>query len=109
MSVIEAVWKPDEVVGETKAEETAAPAAEEAAEVAPGAAERGFTGYMFWAEKQREAVREENPGAQFGQIGKILGERWKALSDEERAPYEAQALARQKEHDEEKRAKEVSV
>jgi hypothetical protein len=27
MSVIEAVWKPDEVVAEKKAEETAAPAA----------------------------------------------------------------------------------
>lgn len=38
------------------------------------------------ANEQRENVREENIGDSFGQIGKILGRRWKALIDKQRAP-----------------------
>ena len=31
-----------------------------------------------------------------GQVGKVLGERWKALNDKQRAPYEAKAAADKK-------------
>ena len=62
---------------------------------------------MFFANEQRENVREENPGVSFGQVGKILGERWKALSDKQRTPYEAKAAADKKRYEDEKAAYNV--
>ncbi|KAJ4295788.1 Non-histone chromosomal protein 6 [Collariella sp. IMI 366227] len=70
----------------------------------PNAPKRGLSAYMFFANEQRENVREENPGVSFGQVGKLLGERWKALSDKQRAPYEAKAAADKKRYEDEKQA-----
>ncbi|EPQ63376.1 High-mobility group non-histone chromatin protein, partial [Blumeria graminis f. sp. tritici 96224] len=47
---------------------------------------------MFFANEQRENVRLENPGITFGQVGKMLGERWKALSEKQRIPYTDMAM-----------------
>lgn len=55
------------------------------------APKRAFTAYMFFAYEQRDTVKVENFGIGFGQVGKILGERWKALDDKGREPYEAKA------------------
>ncbi|KAF2263706.1 hypothetical protein CC78DRAFT_533719 [Lojkania enalia] len=81
---------------------------------------------MFFANEQREKVREENPGIKFGkqfrmitpllpsankfrgEVGKMLGEKWKNLSDKQRAPYEAKAAADKKRYEEEKAAYAVS-
>lgn len=79
---------------------------------------------MFFANDNREKVREENPGISFGkthpspascackdsfrlivcagQVGKMLGEKWKSLSDSERRPYEEKAAADKKRYEEEK-------
>ncbi len=62
---------------------------------------------MFFANEQRENVREENPGVSFGQVGKILGLRWKALSEKQRSPYEAKAAADKKRYEDEKAAYNV--
>lgn len=70
----------------------------------PNAPKRGLSAYMFFANEQRENVREENPGVSFGQVGKILGERWKALSDKQRVPYESKAAADKKRYEDEKAA-----
>jgi hypothetical protein len=43
-----------------------------------------------------------------GQVGKILGERWKALSDKQRGPYESKAAADKKRYEDEKQAYNVS-
>lgn len=75
----------------------------------PNAPKRGLSAYMFFANEQRENVREENPGVTFGQVGKILGERWKALSEKQRAPYEAKAAADKKRYEDEKQAYNVSA
>jgi hypothetical protein len=64
---------------------------------------------MFFANEQRENVREENPGISFGQVGKLLGERWKALNEKQRAPYEAKAAADKKRYEDEKQAYNVRV
>jgi hypothetical protein len=64
---------------------------------------------MFFANEQRDNVREENPGVTFGQVGKILGERWKALSEKQRAPYDAKAAADKKRYEDEKAAWNVSL
>ncbi|EFY90852.1 hypothetical protein MHUMG1_06759 [Metarhizium humberi] len=65
---------------------------------------RGLSAYMFFANEQRENVRAENPNITFGQVGKVLGERWKALNDKQRAPYEAKAAADKKRYEDEKAA-----
>lgn len=39
-----------------------------------------------------------------GEVGKILGEKWKALSDKQRAPYEAKAANDKKRYEDEKAA-----
>ncbi|RSL39117.1 hypothetical protein CEP53_014302 [Fusarium sp. AF-6] len=70
----------------------------------PNAPKRGLSAYMFFANEQRENVREENPGISFGQVGKLLGERWKALNEKQRAPYEAKAAADKKRYEDEKQA-----
>ena len=62
---------------------------------------------MFFANEQRENVREENPGITFGQVGKLLGERWKALNEKQRAPYESKAAADKKRYEDEKAAYNV--
>jgi hypothetical protein len=85
---------------------------------------------MFFANEQRENVREENPGISFGtvfsvcvrlslslsltvafskgQVGKVLGERWKALNEKQRAPYEAKAAADKRRYEDEKASYNVS-
>jgi len=70
----------------------------------PNAPKRGLSAYMFFANEQRENVRNENPGIAFGQVGKVLGERWKALSEKQRQPYEAKAAADKKRYEDEKAA-----
>jgi hypothetical protein len=42
-----------------------------------------------------------------GQVGKILGERWKALNDKQRTPYEAKAATDKKRYEDEKQAYNV--
>ncbi|KAL6235569.1 Non-histone chromosomal protein 6 [Aspergillus navahoensis] len=70
----------------------------------PNAPKRGLSAYMFFANDNREKVREENPGISFGQVGKMLGERWKSLSDKDRKPYEDKAAADKKRYEDEKAA-----
>lgn len=77
---------------------------------------------MFFANEQRDNVREENPGITFGkrvpqradtdranepcamtgQVGKVLGERWKALNMKQREPYEAKAKIDKQRYEDEK-------
>lgn len=40
-----------------------------------------------------QRVKEANPGAGIGDIAKLLGAEWKALTAEEKAPYEERARA----------------
>ncbi|KAL9070371.1 MAG: hypothetical protein Q9161_004929 [Pseudevernia consocians] len=68
----------------------------------PNAPKRGLSAYMFFANEQRDNVREENPGISFGQVGKVLGERWKALNAKQREPYEAKAKTDKQRYEDEK-------
>ncbi|KAI4180007.1 MAG: hypothetical protein L6R41_007508 [Letrouitia leprolyta] len=89
----------------------------------PNAPKRGLSAYMFFANDNRDAVREENPGITFGmrkpnlfclsplltqqprvsgQVGKVLGEKWKALSSKQREPYETKAKADKQRYEDEK-------
>jgi hypothetical protein len=48
-------------------------------------------------------VKAENPGASFGEMNKIIGEKWKTISEDRKAKYMEQAAELKKEFD----AKEV--
>ena len=43
-----------------------------------------------------------------GEVGKLLGEKWKGLSEKQRTPYEAKAATDKKRYEEEKAAYAVS-
>ncbi|KAJ5924737.1 nonhistone chromosomal protein 6A [Penicillium verhagenii] len=68
----------------------------------PNAPKRGLSAYMFFANDNRDAVREENPGITFGQVGKTLGDKWKALTESERKPYDEKAATDKKRYEDEK-------
>lgn len=68
----------------------------------PNAPKRSLSAYMFFANENRDIVRSENPGISFGGVGKLLGEKWKALTPEGKAPYESKAEADKKRYEEEK-------
>lgn len=68
----------------------------------PNAPKRALSSYMFFANENRDIVRSENPDVTFGQIGRLLGERWKALTPEDKEPYDAKAAADKKRYESEK-------
>ena len=43
----------------------------------------------MFSKENRQKVKDENPDITFGQIGKKLGEMWRALSDKEKEEYKA--------------------
>ncbi len=48
---------------------------------------RKLSGYMKFVKAKRSEVVKANPKFTFGQIGKKLGEMWRALSAAEKAKY----------------------
>ena len=72
------------------------------------APKKGLSAFMFFSKHERAQVVANNPGIAFGEIGKKLGEAWKALPAEERAPFEAQAAADKERFVREERAYKAS-
>lgn len=68
----------------------------------PDAPKRSLSAYMFFANENRDIVRAENPGISFGQVGKLLGDKWKQLSAEDKGPYDSKAEADKKRYEKEK-------
>jgi hypothetical protein len=48
---------------------------------------RALSAYMFFSQDWRERIKAENPDAGFGEVGKLLGAKWKELDDDEKKPY----------------------
>ena len=44
---------------------------------------------QLFTNANRKRVKAANPGASFGDMGKLLAQAWKEASAEERAPFEA--------------------
>ncbi|GJP36872.1 hypothetical protein CLOM_g21338 [Closterium sp. NIES-68] len=57
----------------------------------PDAPKRALSGFMYFSQSQRDQIKKDNPGIAFGDIGKLIGEKWKKMSAEEKAPYEDKA------------------
>ncbi|GMI99195.1 NUCLEOSOME/CHROMATIN ASSEMBLY FACTOR D, high mobility group [Hibiscus trionum] len=70
----------------------------------PNAPKRAMSGFMFFSQVERENLKKSNPGASFAEVSRIIGEKWKKLSDEEKEPYEAKAKLDRKRYDVERNA-----
>eukprot|EP00850_Spirogloea_muscicola_P015482 SM000119S25625 [mRNA] locus=s119:621:4431:+ [translate_table: standard] len=58
----------------------------------PSAPKRALSGFMYYSQAERENLKKET-GKSFGELGKALGENWKAMTATEKEPYEAKARA----------------
>jgi DNA excision repair protein ERCC-5 len=61
-----------------------------AGEAAP---KRGCSAYMLWQNAHREQAKAENPAATFGELGKILGAKWREMDAADKTEWEAKARA----------------
>ena len=59
----------------------------------PNAPKRGCSGYIFFSNSRREAVKKENPNIDHKQIIAVISKEWNALSDKDKAPFNKQAEA----------------
>lgn len=57
----------------------------------PAAPKRASGAYVFFTNEMRPKVLVEFPGIKFVELGKVLGERWRALTPEEKKRYEEMA------------------
>jgi len=62
----------------------------------PNKPKRALSAYMFFVQDYRERIKSENPDASFGDVGKLLGEKWKTMGPSDKKPYEDQAEADKK-------------
>ncbi|KAJ8518696.1 hypothetical protein ONZ45_g4255 [Pleurotus djamor] len=70
----------------------------------PKAPKRALSAYMFFSQDWRERIKAENPDAGFGEVGKLLGAKWKEMDDDEKKPYVDQATRDKARAEEEKSA-----
>ncbi|GAA5891480.1 hypothetical protein JCM8208_007297 [Rhodotorula glutinis] len=70
----------------------------------PNAPKRPLSAYMHFSQDKRSEVKEENPDVTFGEIGKLLGAKWKEATDDEKKPYQAKAEADKERYEKEKSA-----
>eukprot|EP00339_Tiarina_fusa_P012017 CAMPEP_0117026092 /NCGR_PEP_ID=MMETSP0472-20121206/19206_1 /TAXON_ID=693140 ORGANISM="Tiarina fusus, Strain LIS" /NCGR_SAMPLE_ID=MMETSP0472 /ASSEMBLY_ACC=CAM_ASM_000603 /LENGTH=74 /DNA_ID=CAMNT_0004732983 /DNA_START=90 /DNA_END=314 /DNA_ORIENTATION=- len=52
-----------------------------------GGSKKQLSGFMLFSKENRPKIKEDNPEITFGQIGKKLGEMWRALTDEEKQAF----------------------
>lgn len=66
---------------------------------------RPLTAYMYFCQAERDSVKKAHPNMSGKEITTELGARWKALSDSQKAPYEAKQVADKERYETEKGAK----
>ncbi|GMY13583.1 FACT complex subunit SSRP1 isoform X1 [Fagus crenata] len=67
----------------------------------PNAPKRAMSGFMFFSQMERENVKKSNPGIAFTDVGRVLGDKWKKMTAEEKEPFEAKAQQDKKRYKEE--------
>lgn len=67
------------------------PPKKRAKKAAPTGPKKPLSAYMFFCKDQRPVIKEENPDATFGELGRLLGTKWKTYSTEDKAPFQEQA------------------
>ncbi|KAJ4888206.1 FACT complex subunit SSRP1 [Raphanus sativus] len=67
----------------------------------PNAPKKAMSGFMYFSQMERDNIKKANPGIGFGEIGKVLGDKWRQMSAEEKEPYEAKAQVDKKRYKDE--------
>ena len=57
----------------------------------PNAPKKGMSAFMMFSNEHRNNIKAANPEATFGEIGRKVGEAWKALNDKQKAVYTKKA------------------
>ena len=57
----------------------------------PFTPKKNVSAYIHFDSANRKSIKEENPGLPFTEISKLIGSKWKALSDVEKAVYKEKA------------------
>jgi structure-specific recognition protein 1 len=57
----------------------------------PNAPKNAKSAFMFFSVEKRSEIKDANPDASFGEIGKLVGVAWKELSDDNKAKWEEKA------------------
>jgi hypothetical protein len=57
----------------------------------PAAPKRASGAYVFFTNQERPQIHKEFPGIKFTEMGRVLGERWRALDNDEKKPFEDMA------------------
>ena len=57
----------------------------------PDAPKKPLSSFMLFGNEMRNKIKEENPNLSFGEVGKVLGQKWKALGSEEKARFDGLA------------------
>ncbi|MGK3737748.1 MAG: structure-specific recognition protein 1 [Bacillariaceae sp.] len=50
-----------------------------------------MTAFMFYGSAMRPIIKKDQPEIKFTEMGKLIGEKWRAITSEEKEKYEAQA------------------
>ena len=64
--------------------------------------QRNLSAYLFFCKEQRPTILQENPGIKPNQVMTLFGQKWRPLSDEERAPFIDMAVADKARYEESK-------
>mmetsp|Transcript_22639 Transcript_22639/g.31579 ORF Transcript_22639/g.31579 Transcript_22639/m.31579 type:complete len:87 (+) Transcript_22639:143-403(+) len=57
----------------------------------PNAPKRALAAYMFFAKENRSIIKEENADISFGDIGRMLGQRWADADADTKKKYQDMA------------------
>jgi hypothetical protein len=68
------------------------------------APKRPKNAYMFYCEKTRQSLKEENPDMNMIEITKLIGVNWKKLSEEEKNEFQEKASVDKKRYEEENKS-----
>ncbi len=77
--------------GTKKSVKSASSTSKKKAKKDPNAPKRAKSAYMFYNQLNRSTVKDENSSLSFGELGKLMGQKYKALTPEERAKYDKMA------------------
>lgn len=54
----------------------------------PSAPRSAMTAYMFYSKAARSRIKDKNPTATFGELGRLIGHEWRELSPAAKKPFE---------------------
>eukprot|EP00741_Cyanophora_paradoxa_P014087 tig00020734_g13598.t1 len=75
----------------------------------PGAPKRPSNSYAIFFTESREKLKQNNMSVSSTDLAKICGEKWREMTAEEKAPYEAKAAADKARYEREKNGKAISA